>query len=527
MVKKNNVSKYILFAFVTCVLDFSVFAQITPTNLQQFISESKNAANDAVRYPSQVNEFYVQMNYQTAWIQKENARNLVLLLNALKQSEGLGLQEKDYQYNYIEAFQKGNIHLLNINDSLQAEFCITDAALHFYNDIAYGNIKPSLGYNGLSYVPGCWNIPGLLADHILKNTLQLLINDLDPPLQEITAMENKIRWFYKIIKDTTFKEVITKSTQLNRNNKTLISKLFQLGIIDSMNMNLPDTIIKHTVKEAQLQFDLPADGILHSNILHELNVPLSVRLQQLNVSVNYYRWLYCLIQNQSAIVVNIPAAYMKVYHSNQVILEMRMIVGKKATHTPTLTSKVDNVILYPYWHVPYKIATKELLPAIKRNPGFINEGNYQVLNASGKILDPYSINWSALSTSYFPYTIRQSTGCDNSLGLIKLDFYNPFGVYLHDTPGKVLFILNKRFFSHGCMRMEKPMELGHLILKNNGIAIDTLTAKGCLLNQSPINVPADEHMPVMVWYNPAGTDSTGRVVFYDDVYGKFDWMKKK
>ena len=184
---------------------------------------------------------------------------------------------------------------------------------------------------------------------------------------------------------------------------------------------------------------------------------------------------------------------------------MRMIMGKRSTPTPTLLSKVDQVILYPYWHVPYSIATKELLPAIKRNPGYIDAGNYQVLNKAGKIMDPYSINWHAYSRSYFPFIIRQSTGCDNALGLLKLNFYSPFGVYLHDTPNKSMFMLNKRYFSHGCMRMEKPMDLGHLVLKNNQIAIDTLEQKGCLRNQAPIIVPADVPMPVLVWYNPAGS----------------------
>lgn len=228
-----------------------------------------------------------------------------------------------------------------------------------------------------------------------------------------------------------------------------------------------------------------------------------------------------MVQIQPVIVVNIPAAYLKVYDKNKVLLEMRMVVGKKSTPTPTLISTVDEVVLYPYWHVPFSIATKEILPILKRNPGYINTGNYQVLNAAGKITDPYSVNWNSLSSSNFPYLIRQSTGCDNALGLLKLNFYNPFGVYLHDTNGKKYFNNNRRYLSHGCMRMQKPMELGHLLLKNNSIAIDTLEQKGCLRNQSPVIVHANEHLPVVVWYNPAGIDSAGRVLFYEDVYGIF------
>jgi murein L,D-transpeptidase YcbB/YkuD len=220
-------------------------------------------------------------------------------------------------------------------------------------------------------------------------------------------------------------------------------------------------------------------------------------------------------------VVNIPAAYMKVYRQNKVILEMRMVVGKKLNPTPALTSTVNEVVLYPYWHVPYSIATKEILPILKRNPGYINTGNFQVLNRSGNIVDPYSVNWKSLSRSYFPYLIRQCTGCDNALGLLKLNFYNPFSVYLHDTNNKNIFNYNKRYYSHGCMRMQKPMELGHLVLKKNQIAIDTLEQKGCLVNLSPIAVTADEKLPVIIWYNPAGIDSTGRVLFFEDVYNKF------
>jgi murein L,D-transpeptidase YcbB/YkuD len=330
--------------------------------------------------------------------------------------------------------------------------------------------------------------------------LQLLINQLPPVLPEIKLIEKTAKVLLTVMADSSFREVIITSTKVNTANQPLVLKLYQLGIIDSVDSRLTDNTLKQKVKEAQRNFDLLADGVLRSTIIAELNIPVAARLQQLNLSVNYYRWLNCLIQNQPVIVVNIPGTCLKVYHKNDVILEMRMIVGKKSTPTPTLASTVNEVILYPYWHVPYSIATKELLPSIKRNPGYIDAGSYQVLdNMTGKIVDPYSINWHALSTKYFPYIIRQSTGCDNALGLLKLNFYSPFGVYLHDTSNKSLFTLNKRFFSHGCMRMEKPMELGHLVLKNNHLALDTLEQKGCLRNQSPIVVHADEHMPVIVY----------------------------
>ena len=524
---KNSNRKNELLMLIACVWSFAAFAQITPDRLQQFISDDNHISNADIKYASGVKEFYARLKYQTAWIQKENKSSCDIFLGILKESAGLGLREKDYHFNYIDSLRNNTVRFQNTDDSLEADVRITDAAINLYNDIAYGNTKPALVYNGLNYIPRCRNIPDLLADHVSKNLLQLLITHLSPALPEITVLENKISWFNTVINDSNFREAIITSNKATGTNKPLISKLYQLGILDSVNNNLPDSTVEQKVKEAQQQFNQLADGVLRNTIIKELNVSLSVRVQQLSLSVNYYRWLYCLIQNQSVIVVNIPAAYLKVYRKNEIMLEMRMIVGKKSTPTPTLASTVNEVILYPYWHVPYSIATKELLPAIRRNPAYIDAGNYQVLNKAGNIVNPYSVNWHALSTKYFPYLIRQSTGCDNALGLLKLNFYNPFGVYLHDTPKKKLFMLNKRYFSHGCMRMENPMELGHLVLKNNPIAIDTLEQKGCLRNQAPIIVPADEHMPVIVWYNPAGINSTGRILFFEDVYGKFDWMRRK
>lgn len=512
-----NSQKKLLLLF-TCLWSMVSLAQITADRLQQFITSGKS------RDITSVNEFYSKLNYQPVWLQNEKIFSI--FFNELKLASELGLKQSDYQFSFIDSVSKKSVYLQNVTDSIEAEIRITNAAIRFYNDIAHGNTIPSLGYNGLNYTSNCHNIPLLLAEAISNQSLISLPDRISASLPEIKAIENKIRWLATIIADSNFKEVTITSTKVTHTNKALTTKLYQLGIIDSVNNIIPDSILKQKVKEAQTQFNLMADGVLRSTIMQELNRPVSVRLQQLSLAVNYYRWLYCLVQQQPVVVVNIPAAYLKVYRSNEVILEMRMVVGNKTTPTPTLSSVINEVILYPYWHVPYSIATKELLPAIKRNPGYIDAGNFQVLNRAGKIMDPYSINWHALSTKYFPYTIRQSTGCDNALGLLKLNFYNPFGVYLHDSPMKSFFLLNKRYFSHGCMRMEKPMELGHMVLKNNPLAIDTLEEKGCLRNQSPIIVPADIQMPVVVWYNPAGIDSTGRVLFFEDVYEKFAWMKK-
>ena len=133
-------------------LAITVSAEITPDQLQKFISDNKNI-NEEVKNLSALREFYTRLSYQTAWIQKENKTNCAIFFSILKQSAGWCLRETDYQFDFIKKFRDERTGLKSLNDSLEAEVRITDAAIHFFSDIAYGNTKPVFGYYGLTYTP--------------------------------------------------------------------------------------------------------------------------------------------------------------------------------------------------------------------------------------------------------------------------------------------------------------------------------------------------------------------------------------
>jgi murein L,D-transpeptidase YcbB/YkuD len=501
-----------------------VFGQITAERMEHYIAENNISQHVEASRKTNIVSFYKSMAFKTAWVQSENSIDKNNLFVILKQASIKGLVENDYQYNFIQALKNKSIALKNENDSIEADIRITDAALHFYSDIVFGNAKPAFSYDGIGETLACVDIPSSLASALKNKNLNSLVNELTPSLKEIAAIENLIEWIHAIVVKADFKEIIITSPKVSLSNKPLVEKLFQLGVLSSLN-NPKKADILDRVIEAQSQFNLPADGVIRSDLLEEMNVPLTKRLLLLKLALNHYRWLCCFSKNRATIVVNIPAAYLKVHKNNAILLEMRMVVGKTSTPTPTLLSTVNEVVLYPYWNVPKSIATKELLPLIKKNSAYLENRGFQVLNSAGKVVLPNSINWRALSTHHFPYTLRQSTGCDNALGLLKLNFHSPDGVYLHDTPSKNSFALNRRFLSHGCMRMEKPIELGHLVLEQNFLTIDTLIEKGCLKNQVPLKLPADVQMPVLVWYNPVGIDNSGRVIFFQDVYKKFNTIR--
>lgn len=315
-----------------------------------------------------------------------------------------------------------------------------------------------------------------------------------------------------------FTDIHIPGTKGIQDSSLVIARLSQLGIDTSVSIH--PAVFSDLVKKVQSLFNIQPDGQLGPLTITAMNVPLARRVRSLEATLNTLYWMYGYTRSGPAVVVNIPAAGLFFYESGSIVFESRIIPGKPSTPTPTLSSSINQVVLYPYWHVPYSIATKELLPLFKKNPGLVNDGNYQVLDKKGKIVPPASIDWAALNAKNFPYVLRQSTGCDNALGWIKLNFDNPFSVYLHDTPGKVLFNMRRRFFSHGCMRVEKAVDLARKLLAGNTKLLDSLEKMGPLKNQAPVPITLTNTVPVFVFYQTAWFDSGGNIRFFEDIYKK-------
>jgi murein L,D-transpeptidase YcbB/YkuD len=247
------------------------------------------------------------------------------------------------------------------------------------------------------------------------------------------------------------------------------------------------------------------------------------KLKSVQNVLHTFRWMYPILkENENTIVVNIPSATLLLFRYENPVLESKIIAGKRSTRTPRIASVLTDITIYPYWIVPKSIATKELLPEIKKDSSYLERNNFQVLDKKGRIVSPSAVPWSALSAENFPYTIRQSTGCDNSLGLIKLNINNPFNVYLHDTPWKILFESANRYYSHGCVRVQKAKDLSHILLKENSLAVDTLDEKTSLLGHNPTVLKLPDRVPVLILYNTAWFDIKGNVRFYPDIYSLTD-----
>ena len=257
---------------------------------------------------------------------------------------------------------------------------------------------------------------------------------------------------------------------------------------------------------------------LHS--LQKSSYKNQTKINLLIKAANDYRWLNAVRNNHRIILVNIPSAQLKVYDGSTITLQMKLILGKASTPTKTLSTYVKQVTINPYWTVPKSIIVNEMLPKIQQDISYLSRNHLEVLGSNYKPLNPYQINWFNVDLVNFPYIIRQATGCENALGILKLEFDSPFSMYLHDTPEKQLFGYKNRFFSHGCMRMENPVAMGRLLLEDNLQAIDSIDLTKCYLNSKPIFIPVAKKIPLVVWYSQVDFDSNNNLLIYKNVYNR-------
>ncbi len=287
--------------------------------------------------------------------------------------------------------------------------------------------------------------------------------------------------------------------------------------------DLYDPILERAVKTFQRRHGLDPDGVVGGLTLAALNVPVETRIQQL--MVNMHRWR-ALPPDLGArhIDVNIPNFALTVFEEERPILSMKVVVGKMIEQrtTPTFRAYLTHVVLNPYWYVPKSIAEKELFPLARKDPQYFAKHNFvirRITVGEKQMADPNAPSGSTTSTKVYQYVLRQEPGPKNSLGRIKFMFPNDYGVYLHDTPSKELFKRVVRTFSHGCIRVEKPVDLAEYVLHDPTQRWTRDAILAALDKQKQKTVWLSEAIPVYIHYWTAWVDDNGVVQFRNDIYG--------
>lgn len=240
--------------------------------------------------------------------------------------------------------------------------------------------------------------------------------------------------------------------------------------------------------------------------------------QIVTLEINMDRWRRETSIEGRHILVNIPGCYLELTENDSVSFDSRVIVGTDKNQTPVLDGLIRSFIIFPYWNVPRSIAVNEILPQVKKDSLYLRNHHYEVINIAGEVVAPDSINWTVLHRNNFPYTIRQKEGLHNALGLIKFWFHNPYAVFLHDTNARLLFERKKRALSHGCVRVERAMELGRYLVKGNDV-VSPEDLDQYLELEKQLTIRVTEPIPVHLRYLTCAWRN-GVIEFYDDIYGE-------
>lgn len=277
-----------------------------------------------------------------------------------------------------------------------------------------------------------------------------------------------------------------------------------------------DEVLARAVGAFQERHALAADGRVGPATLRELNVTARERLDMLRLSLERVRWLSGDVP-ATYVVVNVAAFRVGLVRDRRLAWTSRVVVGRAARQTPIFRGTMTYVELNPTWTVPPTILREDILPKLKRDPGYLRRENISVIDRQGRLVDPFSVDWRAYSRGV-PYTLRQEPGPANSLGRIKLMFPNAHAVYLHDTPAKELFDRPERTFSSGCIRVEDPLALAELVLDDpqwNRASLEAAIAEG-----RTRRVNLRRPLPVLLVYLTAIADPDGTARFFRDVYGR-------
>jgi murein L,D-transpeptidase YcbB/YkuD len=285
--------------------------------------------------------------------------------------------------------------------------------------------------------------------------------------------------------------------------------------------NTFDEELHNSVIRFQRRHGLKEDGVIGPETIKTLNVPVEKRIHQIEINMERLK-LMPEDMGKRYIAVNIAAFELAVIENENIALNMKVIVGKPFWHSPLFSAKMTHLVFNPSWYAPNSIAIKEILPKIKKEADYlVKEGIkvYEKEKGYREELDASAINWTDITADNFKYRLVQVPGILNPLGKIKFVFPNEYNVYLHDTPAKVLFERSSRAFSHGCIRIEKPVELAEYLLRDD----PAWTSERILAmidggKEVKIKIPSPVNIHIL--YLTAWVDKDNVLQFREDVYGR-------
>ncbi|MDD3591349.1 MAG: L,D-transpeptidase family protein [Sulfurovum sp.] len=531
-----------------CVLFFS-YAPASEIDYQESVSEVMLERFMVQEEESFLKTLYTRLYFIPAWTTEHGVSALAEALFAkigndrtldssgtLKQ-ESLALQAK------AEALYQSGAAL---GEKIGLEFRISElyrryAEYALYGSINWGAFDAQLHNLKAQGIHAAW-VPykpqadpvTLLQEAILEGSLEEAFEGAEPKSYHYSALKEKLIEHLELLSAGEWEPIFfSRAIRPGQSDAALPQireRLRQLG--DDTGCAEESTryggCTLKAVKAFQARHGLESDGVIGAQTMQALNIPLQERIAILRLNLDRIKWLIprCTTRH---IVINIPSFMVFIEDSGVLDRQMKAVVGTRRNPTPVFSDIVETVVLNPNWNVPKSIVQKEMIPKLLRNPGAMNREGIHIYTGWGKDarrIGGGDVNWANYRyTKHLPFRFVQPPGHKNALGKVKFLFPNRYAVYMHDTPAKSLFGRTSRAFSHGCIRLEQPMEMLRFFGENDP-NINYEKSLKRLEGSRNEHLKLALQVPVDIVYLTAFVDYDGTLQFRPDIY-QYDRMQRE
>jgi murein L,D-transpeptidase YcbB/YkuD len=542
----------ITFAFAWLILSFAVVGQTSPAPVTQMnggtetdaLTEAIRDRVDHLRYEKDygirgtrivlgdyVAQYFEAQQFRSDW---QDPARLDQLIAAIADMQLDGLNPQDYHLKALQSYRAdmSSGWKLPLEEQADLELLAMDAMMLATYHLYEGKVDPVKLSSQWNYAPR--PVPtqdplGLLAAAVDSGQIRATFDRARPQHAWYQRGRERLEEYRKIaaaggwspISDgPTLKPGVSDPRVPALRNRLRVTHDLDDAAPEQYPLSqLYDDSLEAAVKRFQERHGLTADGTVGPGTRTALNVPVSMRIDQIRVNLERARWVLHELQGDF-VLVDVAGFDVTYFRNDEPIWTSKVIVGRPYRETPIFKSLITYVVFNPTWTVPPTILVKDKLPVLKRDPGYLKRNHIRVVDVNGRDVDPSSVDWSRYGAGRLPpYQLRQDPGDDNALGRVKIMFPNPHMVYLHDTPTKSLFDKDERTFSSGCIRVQRAFELAERVL-NDPVRWNATTMAEAVASNRMQTVNLVKPVQVLILYWTAQPRPDGQVIFRNDVYNR-------
>ncbi|MGZ3577499.1 MAG: L,D-transpeptidase family protein [Syntrophales bacterium] len=478
-------------------------------------------------------QFYEEREFQPAWSDDYGlSLDVDDFLEVVRSAYREGLNPEDYHLDKIEAVLSDlyasqiGLESYDVAKLAGLDLILTQAFFLYVSHMVDGRVDHQNIYPDWVVNERSADLVAVLNEALESGEMQKTLAYLAPPYSRYAGLKEKLMRYQAIAESGGWPQV-PGGAKLQRGSRGERVAILRQRLIISGDLastvrekpNIFDHDLELAVRKFQRRHGLKDDGRVGKSTLKDINVPAETRIRQIALNMDRLRWLSDDM-GRNYIFVNIADFSLEVMENEQPLMAMRIIAGKDEQRSCVLSAKMTYLELNPFWRIPDSIAAKEILPQVKKEARYLAQKNIKVFKAwkdNAKEINPMLVSWSRIRASNLGYKFRQEPGPQNPLGKIKFIFPNECEIYLHDTPARHLFGRARRDLSHGCIRVEKPVELATYLLRNKETWIQKKILAEIKKGKRQV-VMLPEPVNVHIFYGTVWVDRDGVLQFRDDIY---------